>query len=64
MFARECITHAVFASPMLALLLATCFKFDVLAAQPRRCSVRRRLTPRVDRKGRPVYQDPDGRLNR
>jgi hypothetical protein len=61
MSAIECITSTVFASPMLALLLATCFKLDILVAQPQRQMMRSQLMPQVDKNGFPVCLDPDGR---
>jgi len=52
---------AVFACPMVCLMIATYFKIDQLAARPRVAVASRRM-PRVDRFGYPVCLDPDGSL--
>jgi hypothetical protein len=57
----EMTIFAVFACPMLGLLIVTYFKLDGLAARPRVAVARRRIS-RVDRYGYPVCLDPDGSL--
>jgi len=63
MFAIECITLAVFVSPMFALLFAKYFKLDVPVTQRQRHVMRRRLTPQVDANGIPVCRKTHGHLN-
>jgi len=57
----EFIVFAVFAAPMLGLLIASLLGVDQVAAKPQQCVVRRRVTPRVDEYGQTICQDPDGR---
>ena len=58
----ESTIFAVFACPMLGLLIATYFKLDELAARPRAVMISRRNLPCVDRNGYPICVDPDGRV--
>lgn len=58
----ECLIGAIFAGPMVAMLLIAGFKVDELVARPQRQIARRRLIPHVDRNGFPVCLDPDGRF--
>ncbi len=57
----EMTIFAVFACPMLGLLIATYFKLDELAARPKAVIATRRIS-RVDRYGYPICLDPDGSL--
>jgi hypothetical protein len=61
MTALNWILYAVFACPMLALFLVSCFKVDSAVACPQRAVIRRRNLPVVDRNGFPMCVDPDGR---
>lgn len=57
----EVTIFAVFACPMVGLLIATCFKLDEFAARPKTAMATRRIT-RDDRYGYPICLDPDGSL--
>ena len=52
---------AVFAFPLLALLIASIFHVDEIAARPNKRVARYRRAPRVDEFGSIVCPDPDGR---
>jgi len=62
MLFTEFTIFAVFACPMLGLLIATYFKLDELAARPKLAVIPRRVMPCVDRNGFPLCVDPDGRV--
>jgi len=52
---------AIFAGPLMGVLVVTYFKLDELAARPVRVGRRRNLPP-VDANGFPACGDPDGQI--
>jgi hypothetical protein len=52
---------AIFAAPLIALLVAAVFRVDELAARPSNRVAHYHRAPRVDQFGLTICQDPDGR---